>query len=283
MRKKHPPMLMRSSNFNCVLLILFAGYFCVSCAVLNDNSNIADAEIREFHGDRNVFWTYANAGYKASERGDREMAKQLYLRAYRNTSLVLVDAPPPQKSQIRNMFFGAAANLTDVSDAHAYVLKLDELTPLPGQGQATNDVLNTAMNFQRSLAAYDWARDAGRLGDFTDAEKALVYSLHLEEIRNVPEKDKLLSSRHFELARLYHACGKTDLSIQHYRAALGLVKGLEKIDPIGFANVLDEFSEFLQDAGQNVEATQIKEQSTEIRKNNPGKKAKFSFEPYPKN
>ena len=137
------------------------------------------------------------------------------------------------------------------------------------------------MNYQRSLAAYDWARAAGHLGDFAGAEQAFLYSLRLEEIRN--ESDKHLPMRHYELARLYHAWGKSDLSIQHYRQALAATdKGIKDTDPIGFAGVLTDFSICLGEAGQTNEAVQLKKEADELCKNNPGIKAKFRPEPYPK-
>jgi len=176
------------------------------------------------------------------------------------------------------MMFGQVANLSDGSKAHAYAQKLDGLTPLPGVGSATNDVLDAAMSYQRSMAAYDWALDAGHLGDFEAAERALLYSMRLEESRST----EWIASRHFELARLYYAWGKPGLSTEHYRKALPLVSGKKKSDPIGYALVLDDFAVVLVENGESVEASQIRKQSDELRKNNPEKKAKFQPEPYPK-
>jgi tetratricopeptide (TPR) repeat protein len=263
------------------LLVLGVGYLATSCAMLDNNDNVGDAEISELHGDHHVFWPYENAGFSAAERGDRITARQLYLRAYRNTGLALAGAPPSQDSTIRNMMFGQAANLTDVSKAHAYAEKLDALTPLPGAGQSTNDILDTAVSYQRSMAAYNWALNAGHLGDFEAAEQAFLYSLRLEESRK-SEFIAFIASCHFELARLYDAWGKPGLSIEHYRNALPLVSGYIKFDPLGYAMVLDDFAAVLDEAGQSVEASQIRKQSDELRKNNPGKKARFQPEPYPK-
>jgi len=236
--------------------------------------------MEEFHGNHHVFWPYANAGFSANRNGDWATAAHLYLRAYRNTGMVLA---PREDSVVKSMLFGLSADLTETSKIHAYALKLDDLTPLPGVGPATNDVLDTAMNYQRSLAAYNWARQTGHWGNFKDAERAFLYSLHLEETRDWPERDKLTASRHYELARLYHAWGKSELSIQHYRRALEINQQMVKeMDPVGFANVLDEFSNYLDEAGQTNEASQIKMQSIELRKNNPNKVAKFNPEPYPK-
>lgn len=178
--------------------------------------------------------------------------------------------------------FGLSADVADAGKIEAYALKLDELTPLPGTGGSTNDILDTAMNYQRSLAAYNWARAAGRLGEYEAAEQAFLYSLQLEKIRSVPEKDKLVASRYYELAWLYHAWGKQKESIQCYRDALAATdkRGI-RLDPIGFAAVLDEFASYLSEAGQHSEADDYKKQSDELRKANPGSEAKFILEPYP--
>ena len=269
---------------NCQRLFLLAiGFFGSSCAMLNDNSDVPGSELAEFHGRHDVFWPYANAGFRAGDAGDRVAARNLYLRAYRNTGVVLAGAPTPKDVAIRNGIFGNSANLADASEARDYVGKLDSLTPLPGVGPATNDVLDAAMSYHRSLAAYDWARQAGRLGDFAGAERAFLYSLHLEEARDIPGNE-LISSRYYELARLYDAWGKPDRSVQCYRKALTLTdEKLKQADPVGFADGLDEFSSFLDKAGQSAEALQIKNQAADLRTANLHKQARFiKLEPYPK-
>ena len=52
-------------------------------------------------------------------------------------------------------------------------------------------------------------------------------------------------------------------------------------DPIGFSGVLDEFASYLDEAGQTNEAAIFQQQSTDLKKNNPGKKAGFKLHPYP--
>jgi tetratricopeptide (TPR) repeat protein len=256
------------------------GWLCVSCASVQRESNIADAEQREFHGDNHVFGAYFNAALEAAKSGDRVTAKKYFLRAYRNTGIVL---QPAADSRIQKAVLGKTADLGNFSEVLASANQLDSLTPPPGTGPVTNDVLDAAINGQRSLAAYDWALAAGHLGDFEGAERALLYSLHLEEIRAVNPHDKLLASRHFELARLYHAWGKTELYLQHYRAAMAATdKEMLKSDPIGYANILDEFSALLTEAGLSNEASQIRAQSAEIRRKNPDRKAIYTFENYPK-
>ena len=260
------------------LLILSLGCFTVSCAVVNDNSNVTSAEISELHGYHDVFWPYANAGFRAAKHGDHVMAKKLYLRAYRNTGVVLAEAPAPKDTTARNMMFGQAANLADVSEVQAHADQLDALTPLPGVGLATNDVLDAAMSYRRSLATYDWARETGFLGKFEDAERAFLYSLHLEESRG----SEFIASRHFELARLYDAWGKFGLSMGHYRKAFPLVGGIKGYDPIGYSMALNDFAAVLDENGKSAEASQIRKQSDELKKNNPGEKAGFQPAPYPK-
>lgn len=192
-----------------------------------------------------------------------------------------------EDSQLKIALIGRGADIFNGQKVQAYAAKLDELTPAPGTGEVTNEVLDTAMNYQRSMAAYDWARATGRLGDFAGAEKAFLYSLQLEKTRDVPERDRLLPSRYFELARLYHAWGKREQAIQSYRDAFATLderatRAILKHDPISFADVLEEFSSCLEESGHNDEATQLRVRSADIRTANPNKKAAFRADPYPK-
>lgn len=271
-------VLFHKNKVGCWLLIVCMACLCCSCATWKE-SKISQAEADEFHGDHHVFWPYANAGFAAADKRDWAASQHWYLRAYRNTGMNLA---LQEDSSVKSLMFGASADLANTGEIKAYVSKLDELTPLPGSGESTNDVLDTAMNYQRSLAAYDWGRATGRLGAYKDAERAFWYSLQLEKTRNVPEKDKLVASRYYELARLYHALGKQKEAIQCYRDALATTdKRSIRIDPIGFAAVLDEFASYLNEAGQTNEAISFRAQSIELRRNNPGKDAKFKLEPYP--
>lgn len=259
------------------LLVVCMVCLCCSCATW-EKSKIDGAEMDEFHGDHHVFWPYANAGFAAAGREDWPATQHWYLRAYRNTGMDLL---PREDSPLKSAMFGLSADLTDTEKIRAYASELDGLTPLPGTGASTNDVLDTAMNYQRSMAAYDWARATGRMGEYENAERAFWYSLHLEQTRDVPPEDKLIASRYYELARLYHVWGKQQKAIQCYREALAATDQRNiRSDPIGFAAVLDEFASYLDEAGQTNEAADIRKQSAELRNNNPGKGAKFKLEPY---
>ena len=260
------------------LLIVCLVFLCNGCATW-EQSKIDRAELREFHGDHHVFSPYAEAGLSASAKGDWATAQHWDLRAYRNTGMNLA---PRQDSPAESALFGLSADLMDSDKIKAYASELDELTPLPGTGVDTNEVLDTAMNYQRSLAAYNWARATGMLGAYENAERAFWYSLQLEKTRNVGTQEKLIASRYYELARLYHAWGKPENAILCYRAALAATNPqAAQRDPIGFAAVLDEFASYLNQAGQTNESARLREQSEELRKNNPGKHAKFMPAPYP--
>jgi tetratricopeptide (TPR) repeat protein len=262
----------------CWLLLICLAGLCSSCATW-EKSRIDEAERSEFHGDHHVFWPYANAGFAAAADADWAATQHWYLRAYRNTGMDLL---PRQDSPSETAMFGLSADLADKDKIVAYASELDGLTPLPGTGEHAGDMLDTAMNYQRSLAAYDWARATGRLGAYAEAERAFWYSLQLEKTRNVPEPEKLTASRYFELARLYHAWGKPKEAIQCYHAALAITdQRAIKSDPVGFATVLDEFASYLNEAGQTNEAAGFREQSTKLRSDNPGKAARFKLDPYP--
>lgn len=260
------------------LFIAYVACFCSSC-VTWERAKTAEAERYEFHGDHHVFWPYAHAGSSAAAKGDWAMSQHWYMRAYRNTGM---DLAPREDSPLMSILFGLSADLAATGKIKAYASKLDELTPAPGTGASTNDILDTAMNYQRSLAAYNWARATGKRGAYGDAERAFWYSLQLEKIREVPEQNKLVASRYYELARLYHAWGKPREAIRCYRDALATTdQRVMTYDPIGFATVLDEFASYLNEAGDTNEAAGFRWQSAELRRINPGKVAGFKPEPYP--
>ena len=260
------------------LLLICMSCLCSSCASWEEYK-VDSAEMSEFQGNHYVFWPYANMGFAAAAKRDWPATQHWYLRAYRNTGMDLL---PSGYLSMNETGPGSVADRINFEKSRDYASELDGLTPIPGTGESANDVLDTAMNYQRSLAAYDWARATGRMGEYENAERAFLYSLHLEQTRDLGSKNKLIASRYYELARLYHAWGKRSEAIQYYREALTATdQGTIQSDPIGFAEVLDEFASYLNEAGQTNEASGFRQQSAELRRNNPGKKAKFGPDPYP--
>lgn len=268
-----PPQKSRTA---CWLLLICLACLCSSCAAWKEYQ-IDRLEMDEFQGNHYVFWPYADAGRAASEAGDWAASQHWYLRAYRNTGMNLLPSPYVQETDL-----GSMPDRFNFEKSRDYASELDGLTPIPGTGESVNDKLDATMNYQRSMAAYDWALAAGMMSEYENAERAFLYSLRLEQTRDVWSTNKLIASRYYELARLYHAWGKQPEAIQYYREALAVTdKQATQRDPIGFAGVLDEFASYLNEAGQTNEAAVFQQQSAGLRKNNPGKKARFKLHPYP--
>ncbi|MFN7139633.1 MAG: hypothetical protein ACK4UN_09855, partial [Limisphaerales bacterium] len=218
----------------------------------NASTSVRTSTSAEYHG-HSEFWPYANAGYHAAGKGNYAEAQKMYLRAYRNTGVLLLSTPPPAKEPptLGRAFFGMIPELLELGDAQQYVEQLDTLTPLPGQNLIPDEVLNHITNYWRSLASYNWALYAARLGQFAEAEVAFRYSLELEKIRDPRNEEQVRPSRHFELARLYRVWGRTESSIKEFRLGFQTVSPqIRRIDPIGFAYVLDEYADVLKLAGQ---------------------------------
>lgn len=263
----------------CWLLILTFGCLCASASDLDN----ADPVFAEYSGNHYVFEPYFKAGEKAEKKHDWVGAQHAFLRAYRNTGMTLAPTEKDLKQALLGALLGVGGNLFGRQKFNSYAEKLDKLTPLPGTGAVTNDVLDGPMSWRRSLAAYSWGRATGHLGDFAGAETAFRYSLRLETTTVYP-RDRSIAPRYFELARLYTAWGKPALAVESYRAAFSALPPehvLLKSDPIGYADTLEEFAGCLEKSGQTTEAAQHRTRATEIRAANPKKKAKFRAEPYP--
>ena len=113
------------------LPILSLAGVCVSCSTVGqawEESKIDDAEMKEFHADHHVFWPYANVGYAAADRGDWGTAKLMYLRAYRNTGIVLTSRGD---SPLASALFGLSADAVETSKIEAYARKTGRVDTAP--------------------------------------------------------------------------------------------------------------------------------------------------------
>lgn len=133
-----------------------------------------------------------------------------------------------------------------------------------------------------AAAIYDYALAVGHLGEFQSAEECLKRALVLDA-KTEPTEGKQATMRLFELARLYQAWGKNELSRTAYQRALQNLKNwnAEEKDPIGLAQVLDDYAAVLGKAGNKSEAESIRERSDSIRRANPGKKPQIHIDYYP--
>lgn len=127
-----------------------------------------------------------------------------------------------------------------------------------------------------ATSKYGLGRSYGQLCNFELAEKYLKEAAALErKISN--GKGVHLSQDYFELARLYYGYNKYSEAVVYFKKAIPLVEtlGIENSDPIGYADVLEDYAKALVKSGSPSEAPAIRDKISQIRKNNAGRSAGF--------
>ncbi len=125
-----------------------------------------------------------------------------------------------------------------------------------------------------SMGAYNLGRVAGYLCDFDIAEQLLLESLRLQEA--VPSSDDpdhaILSMRFFEIARFYYDLGRYKEAIPYLERGIPIAESLdvESIDPIAYANVLDEYVIALKQTNDFDRAQEIEAKAGKIRSSHAG-------------
>ena len=133
-----------------------------------------------------------------------------------------------------------------------------------------------------AAAIYNYAFAVGHLGDFGQAEECFKMAMALDAKCEGVDGPHA-SMRWFELARLYQAWGKYELSCQAYEKAIPLAEeyGAEKQDPIVFAEVLNDFSVALIKCNRESVAESAKARAEAIKAANPGASPKMKLHYYP--
>ena len=128
-----------------------------------------------------------------------------------------------------------------------------------------------------SAAMYNLGRMKGYLCKYDDAEKLLTESLSLEETVTGPDSG-ITTMRLFELARLNFDRSLYRQSLPYFDRGIVAVKKLdvEKSDPIGLANVLDDYAIALDKIDQKQQSENIKKQASLLRQNNVGETANYT-------
>jgi tetratricopeptide (TPR) repeat protein len=129
---------------------------------------------------------------------------------------------------------------------------------------------------------YNSGLAVGQLGDLPKAEEYIKRAMALDA-ETEGNEGPLATKRLLELARVYQAWDKNDLSRASYEKAFPLVEKYhaDKIDPIGFATVLDDYANVLEKLGLHAEAEGPRARAEDIRKANPGKTDKTKIRHYP--
>jgi len=133
-----------------------------------------------------------------------------------------------------------------------------------------------------AAALYNYALAAGQLGQFPKAEDGLKRTMALDE-KTEGKEGPLAAKRLLELARLYQAWEKYDLSREYYQKAFPLLDryGAEAKDPPGAALVLKDYANVLEKTGLSAEAEAARSRAAALEKEHPGEQPKTRFRHYP--
>lgn len=125
---------------------------------------------------------------------------------------------------------------------------------------------------------YEYGRTSGVICDYQEAKKALEKSLESDKANNGP-----IIMDYFELARL-HFDQKLfkDASIYFQSGIATTPKETIAQDPIGYADVLDEYAETLKQIGDAANSEKNIAEAKQLRSSNPNAKSLTKRTPYGK-
>jgi tetratricopeptide (TPR) repeat protein len=132
---------------------------------------------------------------------------------------------------------------------------------------------------QRTMAVLylEYGRALGVVCEFDEARTYIERALAVDEATGGP-----VHMSHVELARLNRAEHSFEQAEVHYRTAMPMLAkhSIPTVDPIGYAEFLDEYAEVLRRIGREGNAVPLDLESIELRRRNPGKSSQVSATPY---
>ena len=132
---------------------------------------------------------------------------------------------------------------------------------------------------QRTMAVLylEYGRALGVGCQFIAARNYLEKALAADEAVGGP-----VHMSHVELARLNRAENSFEEAEMHYRTAMPMLakQSIPTLDPIGYAEFLDEYADVLRRIGKEGNAVPLDLESSELRSRNPGKTSQVSVTPY---
>ncbi|WP_141514148.1 hypothetical protein [Ramlibacter sp. WS9] len=128
-----------------------------------------------------------------------------------------------------------------------------------------------------SAATYDLARMTGYTCDFVRAKELLLEALSLEQALPAPGPGNV-TKRLSELARLSYDQGNFAESAAYYERVVPELErlGVLKLDPNGFANLLDDHAIAVSRSGDEQRAGSIRAKAGDVRSKNAGVPVRFS-------
>lgn len=132
------------------------------------------------------------------------------------------------------------------------------------------------------IAMYGLARANGYLCNYKEAEEWFKKSISQRESL-LDSNNAYLSQNILEFARLYVAQKKWNEATAQFKRAIPLLEGLniEKLDPIGYADVLEDYKSSLKSSGNDKDAQEISKKIEYLRNEFSSRQASFKIKPYP--
>jgi tetratricopeptide (TPR) repeat protein len=125
---------------------------------------------------------------------------------------------------------------------------------------------------------YEYGRTSGVICDYAEAKKALEKSLESDKENNGP-----IIMDYFELARLHFDQKLFKDASAYYQFGIAATpEATIAQDPIGYAEVLDEYGEALKQIGNATESEKVIAESKQLRSSNPNVKSLTKRTPYGK-
>ncbi len=135
-----------------------------------------------------------------------------------------------------------------------------------------------------AIAMYGLAKANGRLCNFKQAESLLKKSIQIRN--NLSDTDNAkITQNIFELGRIYIVQKDWGMALVQYEKAVPMLEkfDMEEIDPIGYSNVLSEYSQVLKHSDASDKAKSIDSKIRELKEKNPNNKAGYVSELYSSN
>jgi tetratricopeptide (TPR) repeat protein len=133
---------------------------------------------------------------------------------------------------------------------------------------------------QQAIAGlwYEYGRTSGVICDYPEAKKSLEKSLDLDKANNGP-----IIMDYIELARLHFDQKLFKEATSYYQSGIAAIpKEIISQDPIGYADVLDEYAEALKQIGEAANSKKNIAEAKQLRTSNPNAKSLTKRTPYGK-
>ncbi|MGB2832712.1 MAG: hypothetical protein WBC07_07135 [Methylotenera sp.] len=126
---------------------------------------------------------------------------------------------------------------------------------------------------------YEYGRTSGAICDFSEATKGLKRALALDQENNGP-----VFQTYIELARLHYDQGKYQDAVAYFKLGKAAIPEQAAVngDPIGYAEILEEYAIALKHSNDVASAEKLTIQAKGLREANPNKKSNTDRTPYGK-